>query len=212
MNTSAKTKQRNRYLYYFPIIHTQNDMGGLKKIIELTEFQIGSKGGLTRKKQIINQLWVEIEKSIEDLSLHYHKVKVYQDGLPVCGRELEIVQDLANIGSVNHQILLRLTKQGARLVGTESAELLLKEYQLIKQIIGQVNVPLSTLGQDHQRLFDSILKERDTFIAQRINKTLKSGETGVIFIGMLHCLKRWLEPDIKVIHKICTPENETISY
>lgn len=166
---------------------------------------------MSHKNQAIRQLWNKIEKNIETLNLSYPKVKVYQDGLPVCGREMDIVQDLANIGSVNHKMLLRLTEKGAHLMGTESAELLVKEYQLIKQTIGKVNSPLSSLRQNQQKLFDSILKERDRFIAQRINTTLKPGETGVVFIGMLHSLKRWLEPDIRVIYQLYTPKNETSS-
>jgi DNA-binding response OmpR family regulator len=41
--------------------------------------------------------------------------------LPVCGRDLEIVAELAKAGSRNHPLLLRLKGRGALLMGTESA-------------------------------------------------------------------------------------------
>jgi signal transduction histidine kinase len=62
-------------------------------------------------------------------------VRLYQDGLPVCGREEEIVRDLAGSGSQNHQILLELIARGARLTGSESPSLLLEEYELARQLL-----------------------------------------------------------------------------
>ena len=42
-------------------------------------------------------------------------------------------------------------------------------------------------------------------MAQRINDTLKDGETGILFLGMLHSLERYLNPDIKVIYPLQPP-------
>ena len=39
-------------------------------------------------------------------------------------------------------------------------------------------------------------------MAQRINETLKSGETGILFLGMLHSLEGYLHPDVKVIYPL----------
>jgi hypothetical protein len=55
---------------------------------------------------------------------------IHLEGLPVCGHESEIVADLARAGSRNHRLLLRLREFGAIIMGTESAELLVEEYQL----------------------------------------------------------------------------------
>ena len=43
-----------------------------------------------------------------------------------------------------------------------------------------------------------ILDMRDLYIAERIGQTLKQGETGLIFLGMLHSLKGRLPDDIRV--------------
>jgi len=47
-----------------------------------------------------------------------------------------------------------------------------------------------------------LLKRRDEYIAGRFNKTLRAGETGLIFLGMLHSLGGWLNKDFRVINLI----------
>ena len=42
-------------------------------------------------------------------------------------------------------------------------------------------------------------------MAQRINDTLKDGETGILFLGMLHSVERYLHPDVKVIYPLHRP-------
>jgi hypothetical protein len=48
-------------------------------------------------------------------------------------------------------------------------------------------------------LSEELLKKRDRFIARRINSTLRPGETGILFLGMLHSLAALLDEDIRVI-------------
>ena len=43
-----------------------------------------------------------------------------------------------------------------------------------------------------------LLKQRDEFIAGRINETLAEGETGILFIGAYHDVVHRLAPDIRV--------------
>ncbi|MFH1293180.1 MAG: hypothetical protein ABIJ44_03520, partial [Pseudomonadota bacterium] len=52
---------------------------------------------------------------------------------------------------------------------------------------------------------DSLLKRRDQYIAARINGTLLVGETGILFLGMLHSLGNWLDKDIRVRYPITRP-------
>lgn len=75
--------------------------------------------------------------------LPYPRVRLYQDGLPVCGREVEITTDLARAGSRNHQLLLRVMERDATLMGTESAELLVRDYRLIKQMLEARHKPVA---------------------------------------------------------------------
>ena len=47
-----------------------------------------------------------------------------------------------------------------------------------------------------------LLKKRDEFIAQRIEETLKEGEIGVLFIGLMHRVDEILRADISVSYLI----------
>jgi hypothetical protein len=190
-------------LIYLPIIHTSKDMGDLSDSIRQVAMDVLGKQSLRQKDQLVNQIWTAIEQTIDALALPFDKVRLYQDGLPICGREIEIVTDLADGGSRNHRLLVRMIRKGALLMGTESAELLLEEYRLIKQTVsGQYGDRANEKPADLKRKADLLLKKRDQFIARRINDTLGSGETGIVFLGMLHNLEGFLDNEIQLIYPI----------
>jgi hypothetical protein len=76
---------------------------------------------------LIGGFWQAVGAALERLGLDWRAVDLYQDGLPLCGREREIVTKAAATGSQNYQLLLELMSRGAGLVGTEDPKLLLKE-------------------------------------------------------------------------------------
>jgi hypothetical protein len=201
-NISSKS---SRTLIYLPIVHTQADMGALKDSVSRATLEKIGRAGLNRKTAIINKIWVDIERSIDAMALSYDLVRLYQDGLPVCGREAEIVTDLAKSGSRNHKLLLRLMDRGAVIMGTESGDLLLQEYRLAKQSLTVRPARSAGVRAQSQSVSDSLLVQRDKFIAQRINDTLKPGETGILFIGMLHSPARYFDQDISVVYPFHRP-------
>ena len=195
-----------RELIYIPIVHTAKDMGDLSDSIRQAAVKVLGKQSLKQKDQLVNQIWTAIEQAIDALELPFEKVRLYQDGLPICGREMEIVTDLANNGSRNHRLLEQLIRKGAVLMGTESAELLLEEYRLIKQTVsGRHGGKGSQTPCDLHKKADILLKKRDHFIAQRINNTLGPGETGIVFLGMLHDLEGLVDKKIKIVYPITKP-------
>lgn len=196
----------SRTLLYFPIVHTQEDMGTLGKSIQQSTIHKLGKRGTRQKAKVIDRMWAEIERKIDSLALPYEEVRLYQDGLPVCGREVQIVTELAESGGSNHRLLLRLMDRGAAIMGTESLELLMEEYALVKGVWG-IPEPSkrSRLEAARKAGFDSLLKRRDHFIAARINDTLVSGETGILFLGMLHAVSDKLAKDIRVIYPLNQP-------
>jgi hypothetical protein len=204
---TSDPKRFLRKLIYIPIVHTQADMGKLGKSVRKAYLYKIGRTALKRKTNTIERIWTDIETAIERLSLEYNHVLLYQDGLPVCGKELEIVKDLANSGSRNHQILLHLTARGATLMGTESAELLLSEYELYNRILTSGSLSKAAEMEMHQKTTaESLLKKRDEFIAQRINDTLSTDRTGILFLGMLHWPVPLLDKDIEVIYPIGRPK------
>ncbi|MBI4644121.1 MAG: hypothetical protein HY743_10470 [Deltaproteobacteria bacterium] len=199
------SRQFSRTLYYFPIIHTQADMGALKESVVRETLEKMGRIGFNRKMAAIDRFWTEVERAIEALALSFESVRLYQDGLPVCGREAEIVMELARTGNRNHQLLLRLMSRGATIMGTESADLLVQEYQMAKQSLAARPPRAAGVAARRRALTDALLQRRDRFIAQRINDTLKPGETGILFLGMLHSLEGYLHQDVKVIYPLHRP-------
>ena len=195
-----------RTLIYIPIIHTETDMGTLGESIRRSTLQKFGRRGLKRKEDMIDNLWTEIERIIDTFDLSYEEVRLYQDGLPVCGREAEIVTELAKAGSRNHRLLLLLMKRGAMITGTESLELLMEEYELDKQILAVTGArEKARIEVSRKAMIDSLLKRRDRLISDRINSTLCAGKTGILFIGMLHSLRNTLDNDVYVIYPLNPP-------
>ena len=208
VDRSIESRFSKRTLIYIPIVHTPADMGALSELVRLATFRKVGATGWKRKLNLIDKIWTTIELAVDDSDLPYKTVRLYQDGLPVCGHEAELVTELAKSGSRNHQLLLRLIERGATIVGTESLELLMEEYELAKQTMTAGGSLKSAGMKAHQEaLSDSLLRRRDWFIADRINTTLGNGETGILFLGMLHSLENRLDKDIHVIYPVHRPLN-----
>ena len=202
MNTSPPS-DRKRILVYIPIIHTAADMGTLAPSIRGKKLSMLGRQGMARNAAVVEKMWQEIEGVASRLPVVPGTVRIYQDGLPICQHEQEIVSELAGSGSRNHRLLLELQSRGARVMGTESPELLVEEYQLAKASLAS-----GVTAEDDSRqrqLRDTVLEKRDRFIADRINVTLSDGETGILFIGMLHSLSRFLDSDIRVTYPLGLP-------
>jgi hypothetical protein len=201
----APTGGFSRTLIYFPIIHSQADMGALQESIARASREKLGRAGVARKARAVMRMWEQIDRAIAALNLPLTQVRLYQDALPVCGREAEIVAELAQAGSRNHRLLERLMAQGAVLMGTESGELLVQEYQLAQQSLGGRPAGAPEAAAQRRALGESLLRHRDQFIAQRINDTLQPGETGILFLGTLHAVERYLPRDIEVIYPLSRP-------
>ena len=150
--------------------------------------------------RIIEDFWHGIRNKVFDLSLDYPNTRLYQDGLPVCGKEMDIVQELVKMGSRNHQILMELIQLGAKIEGTEDPKLLLEEYDYLKK--ASADLDKKQVKRRYQRLAKSILQKRDLYIGQRIDKTLREGETGLLFIGITHKVNEKLPKDIGIDYLI----------
>ena len=152
-----------------------------------------------KRVETIEATWQTIQTELDGLGLNYREVRLYQDGLPNCGREIEIVEEMARTGSKNHRILLEMIEKGAVLTGTESPELLMEEYELVRKVLRALESgDKETLAERPGTDAKALLHKRDRYIADRIDKTLKTGETGLIFLGVLHSLEGLLCADIHI--------------
>jgi len=188
-----------RKLILIPIVHTPADMGSMKGVLKAKGIEkLGKKEWLENLKKI-QLFWDEVEKEIDKLDLDYSKVRIYQDGMPVGGElALKIVNETAEKGSRNYQIVKNMIEKGAKIEETESRDLLLKEYEHVKKFTTAEKEKKKAALKEYEKAKDELIRKRDEFIAKRIDETLKKDETGFLFIGAHHKVKPKLAKDIRV--------------
>lgn len=176
-----------RLLYVFPIIHTDIELGSLAPNIQ-KEF-IARNGPIQWKKHkaTVEQFWDRLERKLESLDLDYSTAHIYQDGFPTGIDGQKMVKDLVARGSRNYTVVQSCIRRGATLEGTEDPVLIREEYDRLKNPGGKDRV-----------IPNDLLKERDRFIADRIDETLPADEMGIVFIGAKHDVGRFLPGDIRV--------------
>ena len=173
-------------LIYVPVVHSMAEMGSAAPGYKAAFVARYGQVKWAERSAEFDAVWRAIADEIKTFGFDFKRVKLYQDSLPVCGRESELVRDLASQGSCNHQLLASLMREGATLVGTESPTLLLDEYRLLQS------------SENTQGQAAALLEARDRFIAGRIDATLHDDEDGVLFIGALHKVARFLPQRVKV--------------
>ena len=191
-----------RELIYVPIIHTEVDMGAMAESVKKEYSARYGRSGWQQHIKSIESMWDGVRRKIISLNLPYKKVRIYQDGLPVCGKEMEIVREIAGKGSRNHEIVLDMVMKGAKLEGTEDPALLLQEYKNFKQLYQYSDGSEKTKAiNDYRKISDNLLIKRDKFIAKRIDNSLAEGEIGILFMGMQHTVDKYLK-NIKISYLI----------
>jgi len=190
-----------RRLILIPIIHTAADLGSLAGTVQDRYLSRFGAAAWAKREQVVQQIWNTVRTKLAALGLDCGKVVIYQDGLPVCGHERQIVEELAKAGSLNHQLVLELLAQGATLVGTEDPQLLIREYQLQCRRLRPEATALGAAAASADDAADEaaeLLAARDRFIAQRVAETLPDGALGLLFLGAAHRLPAPQSPDLHV--------------
>jgi hypothetical protein len=207
-----------RKLIYVPIIHSQADLGSLaERLPAMARERLGAETW-RRHRRRTEEFWRKLRVKVmarvsQELAdtpgcgvaaqppRGWDNLRVYQDGMPAAGETARrIVQELAEKGSPNYQLVGELMARGAHLERTEQADLLKQEYRMIREIItASEPAERDRARQQYSRISESLLEQRDRFIAERIGETLREGEVGLLFIGALHRVQEYLPEDIEVI-------------
>jgi len=194
-----------RQLYIIPIIHSRHDLGSLEQPIRDAKNQFTSASTMDSNQRVVDFFWNELRNGIESWRLDYSTAIVFQDALPFTGHpdrilEHRIVDELATKGSANHKLVQWLIAQGATLEGTESTELLLREYDVVRKSLAEgvhrYDEPADSAATGET--IETLLNQRDRFIAGRIDETLNANQVGILFIGMQHRVQDYLQPDFQV--------------
>jgi len=190
-----------RILIYIPIIHSGPDMGSMAD--ELTRKGIAEFGERFWQKHVdtVRQYWDAIARCCESLGITKGGFKIYQDGMVADGEiAMKIIIDSVKAGSRNYEIIAELTGKGAVIEKTEDFDLVRKEVEMLKTIPASGALVMKLIGLGRFKILRSrLLRQRDRYIARRIEETLGTGETGLIFLGAYHSIINKLHKDICVI-------------
>ncbi|MEK6690124.1 MAG: hypothetical protein AABY78_02340 [Nitrospirota bacterium] len=187
-----------RTLLYVPIIHTSADLGSIAK--EVTKRGIADLGEEVWEGHIktIEGFWNAISDYFD--SIDVSGMKIYQDGMVAEGEIGEkIVEEGLKSGSKNYEIVYKLIQRGAVLVKTEDFNLVIIERDRLLKITQAKTVAKKLFGFIRYKLTKNmLLNKRDEYIVQRIDETLHEDQTGILFIGAYHDIKRKLPRGIQI--------------
>ena len=187
-----------RTLIYVPVIHSSADLGSMAKDISKRGIRDLGEEIWTKHRKTVDGFWDTISDYFD--SIDVDGMKIYQDGM-VAEDEVgkKIVEDTAKAGSKNYQLILKLLDRGAVLVKTEDFKLVKKEYDRLLAITQAKSITKKIIAFIKYKLVKTVLlNRRDTFIAKRIDQTLKADEKAILFIGAFHNIKKRLPKDIQV--------------
>jgi hypothetical protein len=187
-----------RQLIHVPILHAPSDMGSAAEGLESAYVERFGRRHWDQHIALTEGFWRTIRQEIDRLDMDWSRVFLYQDGLPVCGKEGMIVERAASGGSENYRLLQDLIAKGATLVGTEDPRLLLEEYHRVTAAMAGASQGGRPSPQFAAGRHVELLAERDAYIAARIGGTLRMGRTGILFLGMMHNVESHLPRDIVV--------------
>ena len=187
-----------RTLLYVPIIHTSADLGSLAEDVERRGLEKFGEDMWQDHLRTIDGLWDALFLYFD--SINVSGAKIFQDGMIADGDVgLNIIQEGDKAGSKNHRLVSKLLQRGAILMKTEDFNLVKKERDRLLKIIRAKTTAEKIFGLFLYKLTKkTLLRQRDEYIAQRIDRALQEGETGILFIGAYHQIKPRLPRDIKI--------------
>ncbi|TRZ89897.1 hypothetical protein D4R89_05295 [bacterium] len=187
-----------RTLLYVPIIHTSADLGSLAKDVERRGLEKFGENMWRDHLRTIDGLWDALFLYFD--SINVSGAKIFQDGMFADGDVgLNIVQEGEKAGSKNHRLVSKLLQKGALLMKTEDFNLVKKERDRLLKMIRAKTTAEKIFGLIIYKLTKkTLLRQRDEYIAQRIDQALKEGETGILFIGAYHHVQPRLPRDIHI--------------
>jgi len=193
-----------RKLIYVPIIHMSADMGSIAKQVDKRGIAGFGEEFWKGHRETISGFWDVISHYFDYIDMdtrNRKKMKIYQDGM-IAEREVvqKIVEEGIKSGSKNYELVLRLLKRGAILVKTEEFKMVKEELDRLLAITKAKSTSKKLFAFIKYRLIKNrLLSKRDEFISRRIDETLNQDETGILFLGAYHNIKKRLPKDIQII-------------
>lgn len=188
-----------RKLLYVPILHLSADLGSIAADATRRGKALVGEQAWQRHRDTVTAFWDRLKIFFQGIPAE--GLKIYQDGMLARGEAgRKIVEEAAQKGSWNYRLVQDLCERGAELMLTEDYQLAKKERDLLVALSKSEGLAKRVGAYLKYRFLKGLLlKKRDRFIAERIDKTLGENETGVLFLGASHAIQTWLPRDIEVI-------------
>ena len=78
-----------RKLIWVPVVHTEADFGKMNKLVRQAYVKRMGQAKWERHVKDIREFWTKVQEVIGNLRLAWERVRLYQDGLPNSGPEVE---------------------------------------------------------------------------------------------------------------------------
>ncbi len=181
-----------------PILHMSADMGSMASSLDETAKAEFGQEMWQKHKEAVSSFWDSIGQFFDALDVK--GFKIYQDGMVANGADgLRIIREGISQGSKNYEIIGKLLQRGAVLVKTEDPVLVKQEYAYIAKIAHSKSPKEKEVWALRYKVAQGrLLRQRDDFIAKRIEVTLGEGDTGILFIGAEHDVVARLATDINM--------------
>ena len=179
-----------KHLYIVPIVHAEEELGSHAGQLKKAYIKNFGLAGWKQHKAAIADFWSKVKNNLQRIDVDYNNLLIYQDGFPMGMDAKEMIDSMLKLGSPNYKIIANLVNKGAELIGTESPELLKKEFDHLKS---KKTITLE--------MSNALLQLRDQFIAKQIEKTLLPGKTGILFIGAKHEVSHYFSREFQITLK-----------
>jgi hypothetical protein len=84
-----------RALIYVPVLHTQKEAGEISLSLKGDEVEKPAGTSSDEQEKSVKEMWDGIHEKIQNANISCSTMRIYQDAMPVCGREKEIAEKLA---------------------------------------------------------------------------------------------------------------------
>ncbi|MBI3974699.1 MAG: hypothetical protein HY332_25770 [Chloroflexi bacterium] len=182
-----------RRLLLLPVIHQPADLGTIATGMVDRSMALTSPTRWARHERTVQRFWEAATAFLDQLDAA--RLQLYQDGLPAGGEAgRRVVAEAARRGSHNYRLIQTLLDRGAELCQTEDPALLLREYQLLHQLMDGATLPAA----EAQPARAALLAARDEAMAERIVTSLQEGRIGLLLVGADHDVAAYLPADVVV--------------